>query len=278
MHLYSFRKGWENENLARFILSRFSLIAHPATVSDDVGTDFFCTIFLVEKIGRARVMRPTNSFAVQVKSNLSPLDLTGKQDYLSNIEMPYFIGVVEQKEMSLTLYSGQYLPIFLSTVGNISKLTVELLASVNDRNFCQGTNGEYTLFFPKVLEIRATEESAGLEEKARTLSELCSTILLNISHRKTNQFVFKCPSGYFVLAGKDSARAFRDNFKARLAEVFANLEWILINRPEDFSRKEFDMYETFLNEIDAFYGQVPIYLGGAFVNAKESLKNKAVTG
>ncbi len=48
--LYKFRKGWENENLAKFILSKFCFVAQPSTVSDDVGVDFFCTIFEKEVI------------------------------------------------------------------------------------------------------------------------------------------------------------------------------------------------------------------------------------
>ena len=44
-HLASFRKGWESENLARFILYKFCFIANPSTISDDVGIDFFAPFF-----------------------------------------------------------------------------------------------------------------------------------------------------------------------------------------------------------------------------------------
>jgi hypothetical protein len=57
--LYRFRKGWENENLAQYLLSRVAFIARPVSVSDDLGTDFqippdlvvqFQTIDIVEVI------------------------------------------------------------------------------------------------------------------------------------------------------------------------------------------------------------------------------------
>lgn len=35
------RLGWENEQLAHYLLSRFSFVAHPSTVGDDLGSDFF---------------------------------------------------------------------------------------------------------------------------------------------------------------------------------------------------------------------------------------------
>jgi len=71
-HLSSFRKGWENENLARFLLSRFSFVAHPASVSDDIGTDFFCTIFEIVKEGKRDSLMPRNAFAIQISRATMP--------------------------------------------------------------------------------------------------------------------------------------------------------------------------------------------------------------
>ena len=49
-HLFSLRRipvrtGWEAERLARHLSSRFSFVAQPTTIADDVGSDFYCTIF-----------------------------------------------------------------------------------------------------------------------------------------------------------------------------------------------------------------------------------------
>jgi hypothetical protein len=86
-HLLKIRKGWENENLARFILSKFSFISHPATISDDLGVDFYCTFFVkVEKERKSPKNKPIkdvfvfpkHSFAIQIKSNRRGFDITNK--------------------------------------------------------------------------------------------------------------------------------------------------------------------------------------------------------
>jgi len=63
-HLERFRKGWENEHLATFLLSRLSFVANPVRVGDDLGTDLFCTLFEVAE----GELFPRNSFAVQAKA------------------------------------------------------------------------------------------------------------------------------------------------------------------------------------------------------------------
>lgn len=68
-HLYGIHVGWENEQLAHYLLSRFSFVAHPATVGDDIGSDFFCTVFDVVE-SHPPQMVPQLTFAIQVKSNL----------------------------------------------------------------------------------------------------------------------------------------------------------------------------------------------------------------
>jgi len=43
-HLYTVRTRWEAERLAHYLLSRFSFVAQPTTIADDVGSDFYCAI------------------------------------------------------------------------------------------------------------------------------------------------------------------------------------------------------------------------------------------
>ena len=51
-------KGWENEHLATFLLSRIAFVASPVKVGDDVGTDVFCTLFEVTKHKERDVLLP----------------------------------------------------------------------------------------------------------------------------------------------------------------------------------------------------------------------------
>ena len=71
-HLHSFRQGWQSENLARFLLSKVSFISKPSTISDDLGSDFLCTLFKIEK----NELHPSSSFAIQIKSEGSKIDIT----------------------------------------------------------------------------------------------------------------------------------------------------------------------------------------------------------
>lgn len=89
---YYFKCGWERGKLAEYILSKFSFVAKPSTVSDDLGSDFFCTLFrLEEKDGRDYPLS-LSSFAIQIKSNDDPFDFSANITYLQNLEIPFFLG------------------------------------------------------------------------------------------------------------------------------------------------------------------------------------------
>ena len=137
-HLLKIRKGWANENLARFILSKFSFVSQPATIADDLGADFYCTFFIQgskkrktksDKIIEDVFIYPKNSFAIQIKSSRRPFNITNKLEYFDSLEIPLFIGVVNQKKLSISIYSGDVIPELFSFVGlppskNMGKITV----------------------------------------------------------------------------------------------------------------------------------------------------------
>ena len=90
-HLLGPRKGWENERLASYLLSRFSFVAQPSSVADDLGSDFFCTLFeIVNATSGREVLRPLNSLAIQVKSSAGEISMDNKIDYLMRLELPFF--------------------------------------------------------------------------------------------------------------------------------------------------------------------------------------------
>jgi hypothetical protein len=113
-HLKSTRVGWENERLAEFLLSRISFIATPAKTSDDVGTDFICTLFKEQEMtgdGNKKWVElfPTQSFAIQVKTGApSIVDITKHLGYLQALEMPFFLGFVEQQTGTLPADSWKH--------------------------------------------------------------------------------------------------------------------------------------------------------------------------
>jgi hypothetical protein len=248
-HLASFRTGWENETLARYLLSRFSFVAHPASVSDDIGTDFFCTLFETRTHGRRRFLIPRNSFAIQIKSSSRRFDATNKYDYLVGLEMPFFVGAVDRRALRLDIYSGEYIPDLFSYKPPPNRLKIEPCGSaVVDgvgAYFTDEGHDNYILKFPMVIQVSANATADDVARIAPALHERCSVMRNNIASWHNDEYIFKHPhSGQInTYAGCGSARVFRRNFYDRLAEVFANLKWLYEKQPTSFSWEEFEVYE-----------------------------------
>lgn len=115
-----FRSGWENEHLASFLLSRIAFLANPITVADDIGSDFFCTLFEVVEVDS---LFPRSSFAIQIKSSRGKIDAKKQIEYFEKLELPFFVGVIDQGSLKLSIYSGEYLPILFSHFGRPQALS-----------------------------------------------------------------------------------------------------------------------------------------------------------
>ena len=236
-HLVKIRKGWENENLASFLLSKFSFISKPFTIADDIGTDFYCTLFKVETKGNNKFLLPTNSFSIQIKSNYKKINITKKIGYLSNLEIPFFIGVINQKELKLTIFSGEYLSQFISfRTPNI------LLAELCDRQKMQSYykdlgNKKFILKFPKVAEIKADITQEELQENVNEIFKVNSITLNNISSRKNCEYIFyQYENNYIQInAGPSSIKTFRENFYKRLTENFTKVSKVIQNNINEFA-------------------------------------------
>ena len=273
-HLASFRKGWESENLARFILYKFAFVAHPSTVSDDIGSDFFCTLFQTERDGDRDYLMPGNSFAIQIKSQRATFDVSDKLDYLSRLEIPFLVGVADRQDLKLVIYSGEYLPLFFSHKGGPKALKIELCERTRldlDRYCTESGDQDYILRFPKVTEVQADIQPSTLKEVVRTLGELCSITSENIASRRNCEYIFRVSgdsSLVVIFAGSGSAQVFRANFQKRLAEVFFNLKWIY-ERRKGFNMDEFRAYEELFHRLEGLYGnELPGYLRESVVSLK----------
>lgn len=88
-HLIKIRKGWQNEYLAEFILSKFCFVAKPLSVGEDIGTDLFCNIY---QVVNDIYLQPRSSFCIQIKSNDRKFDISKNTDYYLNLEIPFFVG------------------------------------------------------------------------------------------------------------------------------------------------------------------------------------------
>lgn len=261
-HLLRFRKGWQNEHIARFILSQFSFVAEPSTVADDIGSDFICTLFKIEE---KEYLVPQSSFTIQIKSNTDRIDITKNYSYFQNLQIPYLVGVVDKDKLTMRVYSGEAIPHFFSCysgkiVNDNYRALIRLLESPPHRNHnfidCNDSANECYLDFPFLVELTTDEPY----KNADALFEACKLIQYNISSRSTKSYFYYLYGwkGVNVYAGKDSATTYRDNYFNRLAEVFLNLEWIYDNNRSGFDYEEFKIhkatYENLVKKYGAFDG------------------------
>ena len=277
-HLLKFRKGWENENLARFILSKFSFISQPVTIADDLGADFFCTFFV--KITKERKSKnnklikdvfifPKHSFAIQIKSNKRRFTVTNKLEYFDNLEIPFFIGVINQKKLSISIYSGDIIPELFSLVGlppskNKDKITVKAVLFENREKHDQKLRQtEYTIPFFKIGEVFAFNTDEELIPFIKSFSDICLNYQRNIISKKKHQFIFHDAVTLEprIIFGSGSYQVFRKNFIERLAEVFCNLAWVYPQLKDKAERdkfmQEYYLYKKLYFEIEKIYGKIP---------------------
>lgn len=273
-HLAVPRKGWENERLAAFLLSQIAFVAHPMSVADDVGSDFFCTIFEPTEQNGTQLLFPLNSFAVQINSSRKDMDVTNKINYLRRLELPFFLGVIHRSDLSLCLYSGEYLPMMFSKCGRPHRLK---LSPTNDvrlahrKPFACSDGSRCTLNLPLVGKIVVGDTGDTLSRNRSGLRRLCSRMHSNISTWKLDEYVFRLSShrAVQIMAGSRSAKTFRHNFYLRLAEVFYNLEWLLRNQSSDFNPDEFKMYERMYKDMIKSRSDLPNVVSKMYEHLKE---------
>lgn len=269
-HLIKFRKGWQSEHLAKYILSKFSFIAEPINISDDLGSDFFCTIFEIEKKG---FLLPQSSFAIQIKSNKQEVDITNKLSYLENLEIPFFAGVVDRKLQKLTIYSGESIPHFFSLYGNPSnqnRTFIKLNDKIGDDKFVSIIGSNYYLNFPKILEIDSEFDYEKNKNFITPIIKLITLIQKNLSAKKSQEYVFDISDSdnVIIYSGSGSAKVYMKNLYKRIAEAFLNVLWIAQNE-NDMRKAEFIIYEETLNKLSNQFGELPPFLTNAYKKASD---------
>lgn len=277
------RIGWENEHLATYLLSRISFVANPITVSDDVGSDFFCTLFESRIENTIEQLFPRNSFAIQIKSKEETILATNKIEYLTKLELPFFVGIIDRERLRLDIFSGEYVPLLFTEHG-IPQQELKLVPVRNggdNKKYCQTTKDENlqlltaSLRMPLVMELSASDTRDTILAKAHSLSDLCFRMHQNISARVNQEYIFRLSeSGLSIMAGSGSITTFRRNFHFRLAEAFYNLQWLHAKQRNLFSIEEFRVYEKcYLGLIEAKI-EAPEILRKIYNELKSQLADK----
>jgi ligand-binding SRPBCC domain-containing protein len=249
MHLYTVRTGWEGERLAHYLLSRFSFVAQPTTIADDVGSDFYCTIFDILD-SKPPMVEPRTSFAIQVKSNADKIEFHNKVQYLHHLEIPFFLGVVDQTAAELKIYSAECFPMMTAVYGLPKKLWLRPVEECNPIRPYEGLSAQagITLNCYHVCTFTASEGRDELRPKVAQLLKLCRRTLANIGTRRAEEHIYQLDDDakrFSIVAGCGSVNYFRDNIYKRLAEAFYNFEYMLNRDPVLFDLAEFRIYEAF---------------------------------
>lgn len=281
-HLGSYRLGWQSQNIAQFLLYKLAFLSEPIRSADDVGTDYYCTLFETQRRDGRAFLLPRNSFAIQIKSESEgpKIDITGYLPYLAEIELPYFIGLVSRHDLTLSVYSGELLPALFAYKGVPQNLQAELCEPSGLTADYVGWHtelgpGNFSLLFPEVLKLSANMPDSEVESKATELRNRCSLMLKNIASIRNKEFVLRgmAPGQVLLFAGMDSFNHFEANFLERLIEVFYNLSWAYdaLQHDRAATKEKFRMYEEIYLEVVGHLADHPM-LGGlkdVYLSAKD---------
>lgn len=276
--MLKFREGWQGEHLARFILSKFAFIAEPSTVVDDIGTDFYCTNFDVEIVDKEKYLLPKNSFVIQIKKRKKNIniDITNKLRFLDRLEVPYFVGIVttEIKCNKVEIYSGEFIPIFLSEIDFTQKKVFLTPCETRTNGMWDLEFDKLKIFMPKIIELDIDCEFKDKNdfEKLNEFYSIISTIQKNISARKSGEYIFNLQNEKtsYIIAGPGSAQTYRKNLIDRLTESFYNIHRIIEDSPADFYVEEFKAYEHFYHDLISIFGSIPPLLKSRYDECKRA--------
>jgi hypothetical protein len=282
-HLHTFRKGWENERLAAYLLSRISFVAHPTSSADDLGSDFFCTIFEAQDVSGQDALLPRISFGIQVKSSTSEITADNKIEYLMGLELPFFIGVVSQSPAQMKIYSVELLPLLFAEEGKPTKLSLVPVPveEFDFNNYYEGRGTqEIRLRCPLVTTIGVDDDRPAIAKSVYTLLRICKRARANIATRLNEEHIYDVDGFglHKIIAGSGSALHFRFNFLKRLGEVFLNFSQLVGEAPLDETLSaEFNAYESLYLQLQAItQGPLPEFVTGPYNVVKEKLS--AVSG
>jgi len=116
----SWYQGSRSEIIGEYLLSNIAFTV-PVVARSDIGVDLFCTLYEIEKVQRNKNLIPSSTFAIQIKSKDNPIILSKSHiDYLTRLELPFFIGVVDRKKVCMKIYSCQQLLHLSLKYGNLA--------------------------------------------------------------------------------------------------------------------------------------------------------------
>lgn len=283
-HLKCFRVGWRNESLAYYILSSFAFLDQPSTIGDDLGIDFYCTIFNEKNFNNVIKLIPSEfRFAIQIKSNKRQIDISkSKLNYIYNLYYPLIYGILDKNGDVLHLYSNDAFDFNISLKWPELPLRIrfsEEKIQLKERYFIHNKNR--ILYVYKFLSFSKHDSDTILENKVKKLVKVIQVMRDNIFSRLSKRFVFFDPfdenrKPFFVM-GKDSFNYVQMELNNIAFIYLRNMEWFESKFPINHKiRKDIDTMKQFASYILENYSKVPIYQSKKEKNMLNFYKQKII--
>lgn len=277
--LKSYRDGWWHQLIAASILYKFAFVSQPIYSADDVGVDFFCTLFKPEKKGGNSELIPLNSIVIQIKSENKDrqLELTKKIAYLEQSELPYFLGIFCEKNQKLSIYSGEFLTYLFAFKGVPKKLIINLCDELpNDYgNWCNEiAENSYEIPFPKLCDLYASMSDDEFTPHIEKLQQHSWIYQENIVAYRENTFVFIEPIFKKVLLFMRTGLEYKtfDNWCKQLISQFFYIQ-IMREHGQEMADL-FNSFETTFMQIKGYLSSSRYYddLSERYTAAKNAIK------
>jgi hypothetical protein len=293
-HLYKFRKGWENEHFAKFILSKFSFVSEPATNQDDIGYDLLCTFFNVVKFDNEedKYMFPLNSFLIQIKSNEEKtINITRKGEYFDELEIPYYIGIVNRKDHLLKIFSGGTLQHFFTKFGNPTRSNdpdakTTLIKLIDDKDngiYFNFEKERYYIYSFNIINIPLDYDYINDPHYINIFKSHSLNVQKNISLRKIKEYTLYSEDGTQLIPyiGPGTVQRQRNKLLQKVFESALNLSYIYDNIQNQLSKDQFNnivatcnSYQLICNEFMKIYGSNSSEFLNLANKSLTTLKNK----
>jgi hypothetical protein len=277
--LKSYRDGWRHQLIAATILYKFAFVSQPIYSADDVGVDFFCTLFRSEKISNNSELIPINSIVIQIKSENKnqQFDLSKQIAYLEQLELPYFLGIFREEEQKLSIYSGEFLTYLFAFRGIPKKLSINLCDELSKDygDWCNEiTDKSYIIPFPKLCDLSASMSDDEFEQGVEKLRLHSWTYQENIVAYKENTFVFEEPIIKQILLFMRTGLEHKtlDNWCKQLISQFFYIQ-VMIENGQDMTNL-FSLFENTFVQMQSILNTSIYYnrLCESYVSAKKAKK------
>ena len=204
--------------------------------------------------------------------------------YLTQLQVPAFIGVIDEDTQNLDIYSGETVSIFYSMVGpdigNYSKVFIKCveqeswpLYEIDDRKDIDNECKQHTMLFPKVLTVATGYDYRENPDLMMPFFNRCKEIQRNISSRANLEFLFlnpraDPPNDVWVVTGDGSQQVYFNNFLQRLAESLANLTYALNKGRITINDPQLNLFQEILANVQGNQPELLLFLKNIGENYK----------